>query len=393
MSPPCFEPPTLPTVGQSSLPLDLSVLPTDVRPYPAIATYQGLTEAECPCLAARASTLGNLLDHKARTSTQEEYRCQLKGEKAREQFRTVLQHAADEARNRSAGDAMEAFYRLIEAEGRLAFLLLGVKEVNESLSRAEELRAKGLPLPVEISAVRKQLIDLRSDDVNLRIVILQLNARLKVLLGLASGDNSLWPLADLKVVPEKPEMDEAVDYGLHHRPDLAFLQALVDSLDAQSLAVANQALGGVNPLLGEPSSSLLFASLLACLDGRKTQLAKQQVQTLLADRKRQAAEEIRQAVGLVVDRVQLVILAQQKVQNEQRRIKELEEKKAKGLEAQGELSTARLNLYKAQGEQVREVVNWKIARAQLRQAQGRLLEECRCTDKVAVGAAPIESAP
>jgi outer membrane protein TolC len=133
----------------------------------------------------------------------------LRGKKASEQSRTVLQHAADEARNRSAGDAMESFYRLIEAEGRLAFLLLSLNEVNESLKRAEELQAKGLPPPVEISAVRKRLIELRSDEVNLRIALLQLNARLKVLLGLSCGDYSLWPLADLKVVPEEPDIDEA----------------------------------------------------------------------------------------------------------------------------------------------------------------------------------------
>jgi hypothetical protein len=369
-------------VGRSSLPLDLSTLPKEAGPYPADATYQGLTEADCPCLAARASTLGNLLDQKAQASSQKKFNCQHRADKASELPRTVLEHAAEEARNRSAGEALEAFYRLVEAEGRLPLLLLGLKEVNDSLKRAEELQAKGLRPPVEIAVIRKELIDLRSDEVNLRIAILQLNAKLKVLLGLSCGDYSLWPLADLKVVREVPDIDEAVEYGLHHRPDLALLEALAAGLDAHSLTLASQALGGLNPLLGEPSSSCL-ASLLACLAGGKIQSAKQLVQTLLADRKRQATEEIRQAVGLVAYRVQLVILARQKVENEEGRIKELEEKKAKGLEAEGELSTARLNLYKAQGEQVREVVAWKIARAQLRQAQGRLLEECPCTGNVA----------
>jgi outer membrane protein TolC len=262
--------------------------------------------------------------------------------------------------------------------------------MDKSLKQAEELQAKGLRPPVEIAVIRKQLTDLRSDEVNLRIAILQLNARLKVLLGLSCGDYSLWPVADLKVVQEQLDIDEAVNNGLHHRPDLALLEALADGLDAQSLTVASQALGGLNPLLGEPSSKACFALLLACLDDSETQSAKEQLQTLLADRKRQATEEIRQAVGLVADRVKLVILAQQKVENEERRIKELEEKKAKGLDAEGELSTAKLNLYKAQGELLREVVNWKLARAQLRQAQGRLLEECPCTDTVAPGAAPTE---
>jgi hypothetical protein len=393
VSPSCFEPPALPTIGPSSLRLDLSALPADIGPSPADGSYHGLTEAECPCLAARASTLGNLLDQKAQAVAQRTSKLQLRASKASEQFRMVLQYSADEARLRSAGDAMEAFYRLIEAEGRRPLLLLGQKEVNESLKRAEELQAKGLPPPVEISVIRKQLIDLRSDEVNLRIAILQLNARLKVLLGLRCGNYSLWPLADLKVVPEETDIDQAVDYGLHHRPDLALLEALADGLDANSLTVASQALGVVNPLLSEPSLSHRFASLLACLDGSKIPWAEQQVQTLLADRKRQATEEIRQAVGLVAYRVQLVILAWQKVESEERRIKDLEEKKAKGLNVEGELSTARLNLYKAQGEQLHEVVDWKNARAQLRQAQGRLLEECPCIDNSAPSAAPSESVP
>jgi hypothetical protein len=379
-------------VGRSSLPLDLSALSKDAGPYPAAATYQGLTEADCPCLAARASTLGNLLDQKAQAVAQRKSKFQLGPDKASEQSFFALQYAADEARIRSAGEAMEAFYHLVEAEGRRPLLLLGLKEVNESLKRAEELQAKGLPSPVEISTVRKQLIDLRSDEVNLRIAILQLNARLKVLLGLPSGDYSLWPQADLKVVPEETDVNQAVDYGLHHRPDLALLELLADGLDSNSLTVASQALGVLNPLLSEPSSSRFLASLLACLDDSKSQSVQQQVQTLLADRRRQATEEIRQAVDLVAHRVQLVILARQKVESEEKRIKELEEKKAKGLDAEGDLSKARLDLYKAQGELIQKVINWEIARAQLRQAQGRLLEESQPIGNAAPVAAPIKNA-
>jgi hypothetical protein len=388
-----FEPPVLPTVSQSSLRLDLSALPTDLGPSPADPSYRGLTEAECPCLAARASTLGNLLDQKAQSASQRESKCHLRAGKTSEQSLIVLEHAADEARIRSAGEAMESFYHLVEAEGRRPLLLLSLKEVNESLKRAEELQTKGLPSPVEISTIRKQLIDLRSDEVNLRIATLQLNARLKVLLGLPSGDYSLWPQADLKVMPEETDINLAVDYGLHHRPDLALLESLAEGLDSNSRTVASQALGVLSPLLSESSSPCFFASLLACLDDSKSQSVQQQVQTLLEDRRRQATEEIRQAVGLVAYRVQLVILARQKVENEEKRIKELEEKKAKGLDAEAELTTARLNLYKAQGEQLREVVNWKIARAQLRQAQGRLLEECPGIGHGAPGATSNESVP
>jgi hypothetical protein len=157
------------------------------------------------------------------------------------------------------------------------------------------------------------------------------------------------------------------------------------------LAVANQALAGINPLLAETSSSC--ASLLAYCNDSKLQSTKQQGQALLADRKRQATEEIRQAVEQVAYRVQLVVLAQKKLEIEERRIKELEEKKAKGMDIEGELTTARLNLYEAQGEQLGTVVNWKIARSQLLEAQGRLLEKWPSTDNAPGESTPMRYAP
>ena len=391
--PPCFETPVLPTVVKSSLTLDDSALPREAGPYPTDASYQGLTEADCPRLSARASTLGNLLDHKAEQLSAGGRKCLLRKEKAAELSCVALQQAAVEARHRSAGEAMEAFYHLIEAEGRRELLLLGLTEVNESLMRARELRSKGLPTPVEIGVIRKQLTDLRSDELKLRITILQLNARLKILLGLPPGDYALWPQADLKVVPEEPDMNQAVDYGLTHRPDLAFLWTLANCLDGDSLAFASQALGAVSPLLSGTSSCPCCASLLARIDCSQTEWACQQLRSLLSERQRQATEEIRQAVGVVAYRVQLVILARNNVESEDRRVKELEEQKEKGLDVEEELSKARLNLYKAQGEQLAEVVNWKIARAQLRQAQGRLLEELPWTDYAPPPVPPMESAP
>jgi hypothetical protein len=282
---------------------------------------------------------------------------------------------------------MEAYYRLVEAEGRRALLLLGLKEVNESLARAEELQTKGLPPPVEIAVIRKKLSDLHSDEVNLRISILQLNARLKAVVGMSCCNCSLWPMADLKVMPEETDIAQAVEYGLHHRPDLAILRTLGCCLDTDSLAVANQVLASVSPLLVETSSPGCL-SLVACLVDSKCQSTKQRVETLLADRTRQATEEIQQAIGQVADRVQLVIFARQKLEIEEGRIQELEEKKSKGLDVEGELSTARLSLYAAQGEQLHEAVNWKMARSQFLQAQGRLLEDGSWMDNAAAGVMP-----
>jgi hypothetical protein len=385
-SAPSFQPPVLRAVVKGSLSVDASALPAEVSPYSVDGSYQGLTEADCPRLAARASILGNLLDQKAQAPSPSSNKCRLRAGNSSELSCVVLQQAAVEARSRSAGDALEAFYRLIEAEQGHALLLLSMREVNESLLRAGELEAKGLPALVRV--IRKKLTDLHSDEVRLRITILQLNTRLKVLLGLSSGDYSLWPMADLKVVPEEPDVDGAVADGLQHRPDLALLKTLAYYLDHDSLAVAGQALGAVSAFLGESSSPSCCASLLARSDDCQTQWTQQQLQSLLAERQRQATEEIRQAVSVVVYRAQLVILARQEVEMEERQIRELEEKSEKGLDAEEELSTARLKLNEAQGELLHEVINWKIARAQLRQAQGRLLEEVPWTEPALPGVAP-----
>jgi hypothetical protein len=321
--------------------------------------------------------LGNLLDQKAQASCPKGLKRLLGVGKARQLSCRVLGLAAEEERNRSAGDAMESFYRLVEAEGRLSLLLASQEEVQEALLQAEEMQAEGLSPPMEIAVIREQLTDLRTDEMNLRVAILQLNARLKVLLGLC-GDYSLWPLADLNVVSEEIDVDEAVDYGLDHRPDLVLLGTLVHCVDIRSLAVAKQALAATSPMLGESASTGCYAALAACLAGPNYRSTKQQLLILLTDRRRQATEEIRQAVGQVDYRVQIVILARQNVETHQRRIKELEEEKTKGLDVEGELRTARLNLYQSQGEQLREVANWKIARAELLEVQGRLLDECAC---------------
>jgi hypothetical protein len=335
-----------------------------------------LTEADCPRLAARASTLGNLLDEKAQAVCPSRFVFLPGRKKARCLSCVVLRLAAHDARSRSAVDAMESFYQLVEAEGRLQLLDLSQTEVNESLKRAEEMQAKDLHPAVEIAVIQKQGTDLRSDDVNVRIAILQLNARLNVLLGLSCSDSSLWPLADLKVAQEEIDVDDAVEYGLHHRPDITSLETIDCCMDAHSVAVASQALAAASPLLAEPPSSGCCASFFALFDVCKVCSTKQQIETLMADRRKQATEEIRQLAGEVTYRVQLVILDGHNVEREQQRIDELDEKRTKGLDVEQDLSTTKLNLYKARGEQLHEVVNWKIARAKFLHAQGRLLEEC-----------------
>jgi hypothetical protein len=221
----------------------------------------------------------------------------------------------------------------------------------------------------------------------------QLNARLKFLLGLPCGDYSIWPLVDLKVLPEEVDVCQAVDFGLHHRPDLALLGTLAYNVDARTMAVANQALAAVNPLLSEAPTSACYALLHPGSTSDKIESTQERAQALLADRNRQVTEEIRQAAGQMAYRIQLVILARQKVEIEERRIKELDEQKTKGLDVGGDLTTARLNLYKAQGEELRETVNWKIARFQLLQAQGRLLAEPELIEKPSPSSTPIQSAP
>jgi outer membrane protein TolC len=295
-------------------------------------------------------------------------------------YESVTGYAADEVRNRKAGDALEAYYRLAEAEGRADLAREAVTELQAVIERARDLQKRGVVGPEVAEAATRKWAETRGDQVEVDVAIDQLNGQLKAMDSLACDvepDYRIWPTDSLQVTGDDPDPKRCVAEGLARRPDLNLLRALDAGLDAHTLPVANQALSTVSTLLGGPAGGCkcltdLAAVLLPCLKDGAVETARGQVDALLQARERQAEEEIITAARLVAERRVEAGLASLRAELAGRKVKDLEERLNKGENVRTELTTARLDALKDRGDRVHAAASFMVAGARLKQAMGLL---------------------
>jgi hypothetical protein len=298
----------------------------------------------------------------------------------RDLYDTVIDYAAEEVRNRRAGDALEAYYRLAEAEGRADVLQEGLTELQAAIDRARDLQKRGLVGPEAAEAAVREWAKSRGDQVELDVRTDLLNGQLKGMDNLACGDGPdycIWPTDPLMVAGDDPDPGHCVAEGLARRADLNLLRALAAGLDARTLPVANQALSTVSTLLGGPAGGCkeltdLAAHFLPCLKNCAVETARGQVDELLQARERQAAEEIATAARLVAARRAQAGLASLRAELAGRKAKDLEERLNKGYDVRTELTTARLDALKDRSDRVHAVADFMVACVRLKQAMGLL---------------------
>lgn len=371
-----------PAVERSKIEPQFSADGLSPLPAPPEDCYRGLTPSECQCQAVKASGLGKLLA--AQENSQGDGSCLTRlFAPSAGLFRKVVGYAADDARNRSAGEALEAYFQLAEAEGRTDLLLLSQGEVDEAAERLEELVKQGIRQRSELDAVRRQQNDLKSDAAQARLTIEQLNLRLKTLLDLTCGTNDcrIWPLVKLAVKQEPIDVADAIATGLAERPDLNLLRAVLHDLNCRTLPAVEQMLSSVNVLLTGPPApqgpvaSMVGSILLRVASGGMSN-NREELESLLKEREEQAASEIRSAISEIEAHYQRTILAREQVALTAKKVAELEEKKQKGM-GDTELARARLDHFKVRGELLHEVAAWEIGHVHLRQAQGLLVSDCK----------------
>jgi outer membrane protein TolC len=295
-------------------------------------------------------------------------------------YESVTGYAAEEVRNRKAGDALEAYYRLAEAEGRADLLREALAELQAVIDRARDLQKRGVLGPEAAEAAMRRWAESRGDQVELDVLIDQLNGQLKGIDNLASDvapDYRIWPTDALLVTGEDPDPGRCVDEGLVRRADLNLLRFLGADLNGRTLPVATQALGTVSSLLGGPAGGCkcltdLAGGILPHLKNGAVETARGQIDTLLQARQRQAAQEIATAARLVAARHVEAGLASQRTELAARKVKDLEERLNKGENVRTELTAARLDALKDRGDRVHAAANFMVAYARLRQAMGLL---------------------
>jgi hypothetical protein len=196
--------------------------------------------------------------------------------------------------------------------------------------------------------------------------------------GMPLGTPSVAP------VPLAPDVEAAVQLGLHQRPQLLLLRYMIANLDRDTLGSARILLQTISPLLAMsspgPSCKLLtiLAKPLHIQPGQEEELERVRAQLCdyLHERERTVAAEIRAAVYEIGARRETILRARQAADSWQDRIHDLEKQRTEGLKGPLSLASAYLEWYKARGEVVNEFLRWKIAFVKLKQAQGILPAEC-----------------
>jgi hypothetical protein len=348
--------------------------------------YHALGPADCQCLAARASKLGNLFDGERRALAANESASGCCSRTDNSLTYDVLRTAALEARNRSAGDALEVYFRLAENEARLDLVAKALAETRHAATNVGRLREQGLKLPPDENLFLRRETELRDQQAQAQGAVSQLNAQLWQLIGLEPTvpNERIWPTADLAVAVERQDIEAAVQYGLGMRPELNMLRRLRRNLDEESLPAARAALAQVNPLLGlepQPSGASGLLGMVGAM--KKIRAAEQelperrrQLNEYARKREQEVAVEVRQATETVELRLRQIALAKESLEQATGRRADVETRATTGGATFADVTAARLALIEAEEALLDKVVAWKIAQARLKQAQGLLVAEC-----------------
>ena len=240
--------PSLPQTVPNPL---IPVVAQSVTAAPPPAGYLRLTAGMCQELAVRNCALANVLEEAAiEPGGHKKHRRTGAGEARM----LVLLYAAEEARNRAAGDALDMYYKLVAAEAGAQVGRGAEADLKRFLQTARAAVASGTKEPPGPGQLEAQLAAVSADVIRAEGGAREANHGLKALLGLPQDSREqLWP--DRPEVARVPDnVDEAVRVGLAYRPDLLLLRTLLGSGSPDAPESSREALATVSPLLAGPPS-------------------------------------------------------------------------------------------------------------------------------------------
>jgi hypothetical protein len=395
VGPPEPPPPELPPTERGNTEPDAATLPpTGVDSLPPIVAgrpgYRLLREADAQCLAVRHASIANLLD-KERAQMAAAHpppaKCKSvfdRGSRGWQLRRAILYYAALEDRNRAAGQALPLYFKTAELEAQIDLLQSSRGEITGSIRKSEELSAKGFTLPGDPGALKRQLLDVEADLIRARAGLVEVNGRLKGMIGVTDCDvDWLWPAIEVPVNFEGLDSEAAVAIALARRPELLLLRELSGDLDKETLPVVRDYLHAVSGLLGATTGqtkciTTTLATIKALLgggDGEK-ESRQSQIASLLAERERAVAAEVRLAVADFHAKACIVALSRERALSADQHRRDAEQKAQRAGGTYLEVTTARLDWFKARSRLTVDVMAWHTARAKVRETQGIFVWEC-----------------
>jgi hypothetical protein len=343
----------------------------------AARRYCNLPEKEAQCLAAMHAPQARLLEQEADAAAAQRSGHQRRDSSAATEEMLRLQAAHE--RNRNASAALQLLYRIAAAETGIDNGRKQLAEVRATAADLSRLQRAGLDVPLSMPETEARRIELEHKLGELDLLIDQLNEQLATLLGveLAPGTR-FWPDIDLQVDPNVPGLDESQITALAQRADLAALRVAAGG-GAQTMRTAIGMLGvtAAGPLAG--ASGLcwhLFGK------HRQTAIREEQLAGAVSDKERAVRNEVARAVGTVQARLNLIVLAQQRLESLREHREEVRQKSELPAEAEMRPMTVfdvrRATIAELLAEQdlFQDVIEWKVAVVKLKEAEGELAVEC-----------------
>ncbi len=351
-----------------------------LAPLPAPTNiYQLITAADAQCRAATNANVANMIELERHWAS-----IVIECDSKYVQRNVCLQrdllalHAAD-VRNKAAASALEAFYQLAGLEARRHYLDMAIDETRKSLQRATGLHEADLAAPIDRDGLAVQLAQLEDQRLQLDYLRLQLNGQLQKLVGCpVSEHNFFFPEVDWTPELTPLDADAELAVALPQRYEMRGIRLVLCKLQKSTLRVARGVLQVADGTLGTVEPTEGWIHRLRCIrcNSHEVDVRCRQLAMLYADAEQLATAEVKGAVYQVTLQQQRVALAREAVEARRAALYEL----AKQRDAQDtpvfELSQARTRLYTAESELIEQVVNLKVALAQLRRAQGALAAEC-----------------
>jgi hypothetical protein len=214
--------------------------------------------------------------------------------------------------------------------------------------------------------------------------IQELNSELRRLLDFepAKGEWRFLPYDAFQFAGHPVDPREAVAVALANKPELLLLALLEAESNSGDLQALRKQLGMLNSVLGQapaakcPKLQQLLANLCGS-SGDELASRQQQLRQYHAQRRRDVAEEVRQAAVTILNQPAVIVLTRERAESWRARVEEMEEKETKGVGSFAETTEARVEWLKVRRNVVEEIITLQRARVRLRQAQGILPLQCK----------------
>ena len=347
--------------------LDNFTVREDVTPHTVVE------EGELQCWAAMNSVPARLLLSEGRAIVAQASRRQMNQAKG---LNEVLELQSVHERNKSAALALQGLLRLVEAEAGIINLDRSQAELAKMIEDLQRLRELQISAPVSSLQLQERQLKLQHRREEARVATGRINKDIGELLGLENHAlPRIWPEIDLVVTPTVEDVDLAIHVALTTRADLAAsyranYHAANGTLDARQIL-------GLQPGLGIALSGKSHLSWLhPSRDDDEDDARSRQLQDMTADLERTIAQEVSLAVATIERRLQQIRQTKERLNLLQQRLDGLEKLRATGKATPFEPSETRLEVVTTENDLLHDVIEWKIAVVQLKEAQGLLAQEC-----------------